>query len=130
MAARLLFSGEHTEPSGPLVDGNYQLTIDGDGITDSNGLSVDVDGDGVPGGVLVIGDEEEENFYRLFGDADSNRQVNFFDFIGFRQTYSLMTGDAIFDESFDSNADGVISFFTSSRFARTTERFYHSTNSR
>ena len=104
----LSFSGSFTELSGSLVDGNYQLTIDGSGVIDSNGLAMDIDGDGIVGGTLVIGDQEAEAFYRLFADVDQNRVVNVNDLFGFRQTYQLITGDASFDVSFDWNADGRI----------------------
>lgn len=77
---------------------------------------MDVDDDGTPGGILVIGDEEAEAFYRFFGDADQNRIVNVFDLLGFRQAFGLMTGDASFDESFDSNVDGLINVFDLLRF--------------
>jgi hypothetical protein len=114
--ADLSFSGRFTEPSGSLVDGNYQLTINGDSIIDSQGIAVDVDEDGTPGGILVVGDEESEACYRLFGDVDQNRSVDVFDLLGFRQTYQLVTGDASFDASFDFNIDGLIDVFDLLKF--------------
>lgn len=112
----LTFSGEFTEASGSLVDGNYQLTIDGNQITNDSGTPFDLNGDGNPGGLLVFGDEESESFYRLFGDIDKNRLVNILDLLGLRQAYLLVTGDASFDESFDSNVDGVINILDLLRF--------------
>ena len=109
------FSGPFTEDSGSLVDGNFQLTIDGDRIT-SQGIAIDIDGDGSPGGTLIIGDEEAEEFYRLFGDADRNRVVNVVDLLGFRQTFLLLTGNALFDNTFDSNIDGIINVIDLLRF--------------
>ena len=111
----LNFSGPFTEDSGSLVDGNFQLTIDGDRIT-SQGIAIDIDGDGSPGGTLIIGDEEAEEFYRLFGDADRNRVVNVVDLLGFRQTFLLLTGNALFDNTFDSNIDGIINVIDLLRF--------------
>ncbi|QEG22959.1 sulfatase-like hydrolase/transferase [Mariniblastus fucicola] len=112
----LTFSGPFAEASGSLIDGNYQLTVHGDQITDGQGVALDVDGDGNPGGVLVIGDEESEAFFRLFGDSDQNRIVNVVDLLGFRQAYQLMSGDASFDASFDSNVDETIDIFDLLRF--------------
>ena len=109
--ATLSFSGPLTEQSGSLVDGNYQLTIDGGSVINSQGVAVDIDEDGTPGGTLVIGDQEEEALYRLFGDLDQNRFVNLIDLLGFRQTYLLMSGDASFDASLDWNVDGFINVF-------------------
>ncbi len=111
----LTFAGQFAESSGSLVDGNYQLTVDGDHII-SQGVAADLDGNGSPGGVLVFGGEEEDAFYRFFGDADQNRLVNIFDLLGFRQTYLLVTGDASFDETFDSNLDGIVNVFDLLRF--------------
>ena len=99
-----------------MVDGNYQLTIDGNQITNDSGTPFDLNGDGNPGGLLVFGDEESESFYRLFGDIDKNRLVNILDLLGLRQAYLLVTGDASFDESFDSNVDGVINILDLLRF--------------
>lgn len=103
----LSFSGAFTEASGALVDGNYQLTINGDQIT-AGGSALDVDGDGSPGGLLIFGNHESDALYRLFADSDQNRVVNIRDLLGIRQTYLLMTGDASFDETLDSNLDGLI----------------------
>lgn len=114
--ASLSFSGSNTEASGSLADGNYQLTIDGDDIQDAQGNSFDADRDGIPGGQLVFGDEEVENLYRLFGDINLDRRVNVVDLLGFRQTFALMTGDASFDESFDSNLDGRVNVIDLLRF--------------
>ena len=114
--ATILFSGQYTEASGSLVDGNYQLSIDGGEIFNTQGKNVDVDGDGSAGGVLVIGDEELEQFYRLFGDVDQNRVVNVVDLLGFRQTFLLLTGDASFEASFDVNVDGIVNVIDLLRF--------------
>lgn len=114
--ATLSFLGSFTETSGSLVDGNYQLTIDGSSVTDAQGSSMDIDGDGFPGGTIVIGDEESEAFYRLFGDVDQSRSVNIIDLLGFRQAFQMMTGDASFDVGFDWNVDGLINVIDLLRF--------------
>ena len=114
--ATLSFSGPLTEASGSLTDGNYQLTIDGGDVIDAQGAAMDVDEDGTPGGILIIGDEESDGLYRLFGDSDQNRTVNILDLLGFRQTYLLLTGDAMFDSSFDANTDGLVNITDLLRF--------------
>jgi len=110
--ATLTFSGPYTEQaSGSLIDGNYRLTINGNGVVDSQGNNYDVDGDGNPSGVVVLGDQADDGFYRLFGDIDSDREVSIFDFFSFRSAFSIASGDPLFESGFDSDADGVISIF-------------------
>lgn len=101
-------AGSLVTDSGSLVDGNYQLTVFGDEITNNSGVALDGDGDGVAGGNLVFGDTETDNFFRFYGDADGNRVVNVVDLLGFRRTWLSSDADSNFDASFDSNADGNI----------------------
>lgn len=114
--ATLSFTGDFTESSGSLVDGNYQLMIDGGSIVDSQGVNVDVDGDGSPGGVAFFGDVEADLFYRLYGDVNASRDVNVVDLLQFRQTFLLTTGDFDFIAAFDSNEDGIINVLDLLRF--------------
>jgi hypothetical protein len=114
--ATLSFFGANTESSGSLVDGNYELSINGGDIVDSLGNNFDVDEDGTAGGTAIFGDEEQDFMYRLFGDIERNRTVNIFDLLGFRQTCLLMTGDASFNAGFDSIVDGRINIFDLLRF--------------
>jgi len=115
--ATLTFSGQYSEPSGSLIDGNYTLTVDGSEIVDSQGNNYDdVDGDGSPGGEMVMGDQADDNFYRLYGDIDRDRQVSIFDFFTFRSAFSIASGDPSFESGFDQDVDGVISIFDFFRF--------------
>ena len=114
--ATLTFSGEFTETTGSLVDGNYQLTVFGDQIQTASGQSFDADGDGIAGGNSVFGDSEADEFFRLFGDSNGDRLVNVFDLLSFRQAWLTNEDDPDFDSAFDSNADGNISVFDLLRF--------------
>ena len=104
----LTFSGSFATASGSLVDGNYELTVVGDQITTSSGAAYDANDDGVAGGSFVHGDTETDNFFRLFGDGDGDRDVDLFDLLGFRTTFGQSTGNANFNEGFDANGDGVV----------------------
>ncbi|QEG23529.1 M4 family metallopeptidase [Mariniblastus fucicola] len=99
------FSGALVETGGSLVDGNYELTVNGSLL-----------GGSVPGSDYTFGDQESDNFYRFYGDADGNRNVNVFDLLGFRQTYQLSDGSLGFDERFDSNGDGTVNIFDLLKF--------------
>ena len=56
--ATLQFSGGFTvSGSGSLVDGNYDLTVDGSKISSTGGRLLDANRDGVGGGQHVFGDE-------------------------------------------------------------------------
>ena len=108
----LTFSGAFVDAdSGSLADGNYQLTINGDQITTSSGNTLDADDDGTAGGSSVFGDTAADNFFRFYGDANGDRNVNVFDLLELRQTFGESIGDAAFDEQFDFNGDGTINVF-------------------
>jgi len=107
----LSFSGQFTEASGSLVDGNYQLTVFGDLLETQNGQSYDADNDGIAGGNLVFGDTAADNFFRFYGDVTGDKSVTVFDLLPFRQTWLKSTGDADYNPDFDSNGDGNINVF-------------------
>jgi len=113
----LMLSGALTESAtGSLIDGNYELVIDGSKVFGSEGQQLDGDGDGSAGGDFVFGDEATDNFFRLFGDSTGDRQVNIFDLLHFRQSYRKSIGDVGFNSQFDSNGDGVVNIFDLLRF--------------
>jgi hypothetical protein len=62
-----------------LNDGNYFLTIDGSKMTDTLGAQVDAAGLGTAGSMATI------EFYRLFGDFNGDRTVDYIDQNQFRQ---------------------------------------------
>jgi len=63
-----------------------------------------------------MGDQADDNFYRLYGDIDRDRQVSIFDFFSFRSVFSIASGDPSFQGGFDYDVDGVISIFDFFRF--------------
>jgi len=87
---------------GALADGRYALVLRGAGIHDLAGNPLDGNGDGQPG------DDYAHSFFRLFGDADGDRDVDFADLLRFRRTYQKSAGDPAFDARFDADADGVV----------------------
>lgn len=89
------------DANGSLIDGNYQLTIDG-GV-----LGIDGNGDGSVGGSRII------NFHRLFGDSDGDRDVDGGDYMNF---YAAHFGDTALTNVFDVDdddmvADDIMAFF-------------------
>ena len=86
----LEFSGGSVDPVNGLLDGNYQLQIDGDAL-------------GVTGGL------RNHNFHRLFGDSDGDRDVDgtdlsnlvgglYFGSVQFNSVFDLNDNDSLFDE--------------------------------
>ena len=101
------FSGSHVDQrTGSLLDGNYEIAIDGSMITGhANGVRLDADGDSQPGGVTVIGDEPADAFFRLFGDRNGDRNVDVSDLAAFGLTYQKTASQTDYDELFDADAD-------------------------
>ncbi len=100
--AVLTFNGALTDSTGSLIDGNYSLRIIDDLITDEMGNSADSDGDG------TSGNDRLDEFFRLYGDADGDGNVGFFDYALFRNALFSHDGDDDFNIAFDANGDGVI----------------------
>lgn len=63
-----------TRGGGALIDGYYQLTIDGSKMlwTDTQ-LTLDGDNDGLAGGNYQRGTVETDNFFALFGDTNGGK---------------------------------------------------------
>ena len=88
-----------------LADGNYQFTLNSARVS-IGGLALDGDGDGVAGGNFVFGNREADQFFRLFGDRDGDRDVDGRDY-GFLSTAIFSSiGDENYDEFFDHDGDG------------------------
>ena len=90
--------------SGALVDGNYELTVDGSKVrTQGTDLTLGAD--------IVYGDVASDNFFAFYGETTGNRTVNIFDLLDFRDTYLAQAGGANFDASLDFGDDGVVNVF-------------------
>jgi hypothetical protein len=90
-----------------LADGNYVLTIDGNKVRDrETGARLDGDGDGVAGGNYAFGTRAADKFFRLYGDADGDRDVDALDFARFRTAIGKRTEDVGFLGYFDFDGDG------------------------
>ena len=111
--ATLTFSGDGVEASGSLADGNYELAINGNLITVSQGIAFDADGDGTPGGQLVIGDQVEDGLFRYFGDADGDRDTDGLDAFPFINSLFLDSAEPGFNEIFDFDGDSDCLLYTS-----------------
>ena len=86
---------------GALVDGNYELTIDGMKVR-RTGTNVTLGED------FVFGGTEADGFYSLYGDNNGDRFVNVVDLLAFRQTFLQSTGDAAFNEGLDFDGNGIV----------------------
>ena len=85
--------------SGALVDGNYELRLNGSLVTQG----------GVPlSDNFVFGDNEADGFYSFYGDADGDRDVDNVDFSFFLLTYFRTAGLPNFSPVMDFEADGDV----------------------
>ena len=109
--ATLRFGGALTQ-FGSLVDGNYVLRIDGTKVSRPGGELLDADRNGTGGGEQLYGNQATDNFFRLFGDGNGDRSVDFADFGLFGTAFGL-PGD-----TFDFNGDGFVDFADFGDFGR------------
>ena len=109
----LTFTGPQVElPTGSLVDGNYELQIDGSKIeSTATGQLLDADNDGSEGGVDIFGDNATDKFFRLFGDFTGDRTVGVLDLFHFRSAYRASDPDPKYNAEFDYNGDGTVNVF-------------------
>jgi hypothetical protein len=87
---------------GSLADGSYTLTVLSNHVHDRWGRELDGDGDGSAGGDRV------DAFFRLFGDADGDHDVDWQDRDVFRSAFKTRAGDAGYLWYFDFNGDGKV----------------------
>jgi subtilase family serine protease len=117
----LFFSGSETDPDSvlnggiaSLADGQYTLTVLAGSITDSNGVALDGDGNGVAGGDYVSppdtagGGAGQLRLYRLFGDVNGDGFVDAFDLGVLRGTINASAGTMGYLAYLDGNGDGTV----------------------
>lgn len=97
----ITFNSEtHVNEQQSLVDGSYFLTIAADSILTTNGLSPSED--------ITFGYDEEDKFYRLYGDADGNRLVDWEDFEAFQDVYGKPQGHWQYSAYWDVDRSGMV----------------------
>jgi hypothetical protein len=101
--------------AGSLPDGKYTLTINAalvhDAVTDAPLTS------GLPGASPGLG-QVSYRFFRLFGDANGNGQVDKEDRAAFLRTLGSQRGMANYRPYFDVNGDGLINGIDTREFRR------------
>lgn len=103
----LTFSGSMTRGNGALVDGYYELTVDGSKIRNGE-LQADFNGDGTGGDGLVIGAAETDNFFALYGDTNGDGLVGIAEFGEFRASFGKTDQEAGYNALLDYDRDGAI----------------------
>jgi len=92
--ATLTFSGAEVI-GGSLADGNYTLTVDKTKVS------------AIDGGMQLAADHTDD-FFRLYGDMDGDRDIDSRDFRQFRNTYRKAVGDSDFNSALDFDGDGDV----------------------
>lgn len=100
-------SVESATNSPSLADGNYELTLNASRIS-LGGEALDGDGNGVGGDDYVFGTQASDQFFRLFGDQDGDRDVDSEDYDAFVAALLSTAGSGNFDARFDSDDDGDV----------------------
>ncbi len=107
--ATIAFSGPQTYTGGSLSDGYYQLTIFGASVRlRSNNLAYDGNGDGVAGGDYVLGAQQADRFFALFGDSGGDGLVGIAEFGQFRSAFGKQSTDVGYNPLFDFDSDGAV----------------------
>jgi hypothetical protein len=94
-----------------LADGNYTLTILALRVHDRFGRALDGDADGTAGGDRV------DAFFRLYGDSDGDRDVDWNDLKQFLGTIGRKNGNSHYLWYFDANGDDFIGLIDLVAFA-------------
>jgi hypothetical protein len=113
--AVLTFSGTKFV-GGSLADGGYTLTVRADRVHDRFGRELDGDGNGSAGG------DRLDDFFRLFGDSDGDRDVDGLDRELFRSALKTSADEAGYLWFFDFDADGDVDGQDNGQFNRRFSR--------
>ncbi len=111
-AVTLTFVGQFVDPGGSLSDGNYELVAKSSSIS-RNGLAMDGDKNGSPGGDFLFGRDANDQavatdkFFRFFGDADGDGDVDTLDAAKFNLAFSSKLQNAL-TYLFDYDGDGSV----------------------
>ncbi len=97
---------------GSLADGSYTLTVRADRVHDRWGRELDGDSDGAAGGDRV------SSFFRLFGDADGDGDVDRADRDRFRAAFHASAGEPGYLWYFDFDGDGDVDGRDNGQFNR------------
>ncbi|MEM6688489.1 MAG: choice-of-anchor Q domain-containing protein, partial [Planctomycetota bacterium] len=101
--ATLTFSGDYTQ-GGSLIDGNYELLIDGTKISSVGGHGFDHDKDGVVGDSMTFGDNALDHFYRMIGDSNGDRSIDYAD------VFAAIGSVGAVDHPLDVTDDGAVDY--------------------
>jgi hypothetical protein len=102
---------------GSLADGSYTLTVRADRVHDRWGRELDGDGDASAGGNRV------DAFFRLFGDSDGDRDVDWVDRDLFRSTFGKRAGEVGYLWFLDFDSDGDVDGRDNGQFNRRFGQF-------
>ncbi|MGB7329602.1 MAG: SdrD B-like domain-containing protein [Rubripirellula sp.] len=101
----LSFAGSSVGTFGSLIDGNYRLIIHESLIHDGAGNYLDANEDGETNGQMT------DDFFRLYGDRDGNREVGYVDYLYFRGSYGSSSTSLENLSAFDLNTSGAVDYY-------------------
>ena len=110
MKATLTFAGAMTRSgTNALIDGNYQLVING-GLIRVQGTTqtFDADRDGLAGGFYTLGAQAADNFFALLGDGNGNGVVDAQDLLSAKLSLRKTVGQPGYNIAWDINGNGVV----------------------
>jgi fibronectin-binding autotransporter adhesin len=120
-AVTLGFSGGETDPvsarnggAPSLADGRYQLAVLGSAVIGPDGLSLDGNADGTPGGNYISpadtlgGGPGQLHLYRIFGDTNGDGVVDQQDLGQFRTTFNADNTSPLYLAFLDADNSGSI----------------------
>lgn len=97
--ATITFSGGFTRHGGALLDGYYQLTIEGSKVRRKDTqLTLDGDSDGSQGGDFSRGELETDAFFALYGDTNGDGFVGIAELGQFRASFGKTPTQAGYNE--------------------------------